>query len=38
MATVAADRPRPASIWTSNPPNECPMMVGFFWSLAIAWA
>ena len=28
-ATVAADRPRPASICASKPPVECPMTAGF---------
>jgi hypothetical protein len=29
IATVAADSPRPASICTINPPNECPTTAGF---------
>ena len=28
IAQVAAASPRPASIWTSTPPKECPMMAG----------
>jgi hypothetical protein len=35
MATVAAESPRPASIWASNPPVECPITTGFFSSLPI---
>ena len=35
MATDAADRPRPARIWVSSPPNECPMMAGFVVSVAM---
>ena len=30
MATVAAESPRPASIWANNPPVECPITAGFF--------
>ena len=29
IATVAAERPRPASICASKPPVECPMITGF---------
>ena len=28
MATAAADSPRPAMIWASRPPNECPITAG----------
>ena len=35
MATDAADRPRPARICVSSPPNECPMMAGFVVSVAM---
>ncbi len=30
IGTVAADSPRPARICASRPPNEWPMMAGFF--------
>ena len=29
IATVAAERPRPATICASKPPVECPMIAGF---------
>ena len=29
IATVAAERPRPARIWASSPPKECPTRAGF---------
>src|SRR5207342_1660829 len=38
MATVAAESPRPASIWANNPPVECPITAGFFSSLPITSA
>ena len=34
-ATVAAESPRPAIIWASRPPNECPMTAGFLSSVSI---
>jgi hypothetical protein len=33
MATEAAATPRPARIWVSSPPKECPIRAGFFLSL-----
>src|ERR1700674_1483007 len=33
MATEAAARPRPATIWVSRPRNECPITAGFLSSL-----
>src|SRR5215217_6952729 len=38
MATVAAESPRPASIWANNPPVECPITAGLFSSLPITSA
>jgi hypothetical protein len=35
IATVAAESPRPASIWASSPPVECPITAGFFSSASI---
>ena len=34
IATDAAARPRPAMIWVINPPNECPMTAGLWFSCA----
>src|SRR5207237_7238049 len=36
IATVAAERPRPATICASRPPKECPITAGFFRSRPIA--
>jgi hypothetical protein len=38
IATVAADRPRPARIWASNPPVEWPISAGLVVSFAITSA
>ena len=38
IATVAADRPRPARIWASSPPVECPSTAGFLLSFPITSA
>jgi hypothetical protein len=38
MATAAADSPRPARIWVSRPPKECPTMAGFVVSLEITYS
>src|SRR6185503_12569664 len=38
IATVAADRPRPAMIWASSPPVEWPITAGFLFSLPITSA
>src|SRR6266851_3815217 len=38
IATDAAERPRPARIWVSRPPNECPITAGFLSSLPITSA
>jgi hypothetical protein len=38
MATVAAESPRPASIWANNPPVKCPITAGFFSSAPITSA
>ena len=35
MATDAAASPRPARIYVSSPPNECPITAGFLASLPI---
>src|SRR3954453_12674911 len=35
IATVAADRPRPARIWAMSPPVECPITAGLFSSAPI---
>jgi hypothetical protein len=38
IATVAAESPRPASIWANKPPVECPSTAGFRSSLPITSA
>ena len=38
IATEAAERPRPATICVSRPPNECPITAGFFSSWRITSA
>ena len=38
IATVAADKPRPAIIWASNPPVEWPITAGFLVSFPITSA
>ena len=41
MATETAASPRPAMIWVSRPPKECPMTAGFFSSrrmIASKWS
>ena len=38
IATVAADKPRPAMIWASNPPVEWPITAGFLVNAAITSA
>jgi len=38
IATETAERPRPATIWVSSPPNECPITAGFFFSWPITSA
>ena len=38
IATEAAERPRPATIWVSSPPKEWPMTAGFLVSVPITSA